>query len=214
MTRARLVPVPVAARLALLLLLPALGLPAEVEAQRRPTRGGPPTEMSRMEKALRARFAERVRRELGLSDAQHEELEEVAREYWSARAELAEHIRESRARTEEQAADLEADEALTLLGELIRLRMEEIELMRAEQERLLEFLTPVQVLRLMVLREELGARIRRLGRREPGESPRTGESHELPAGIGRRPAHRPTQSDRSGARTDLPIDETGRLGQV
>jgi hypothetical protein len=43
------------------------------------------------------------------------------------------------------------------------LRREEAELFREEQEALLDVLTPIQVLRLQELRQDLGQRIRALG---------------------------------------------------
>ena len=53
-------------------------------------------------------------------------------------------------------------EAAELLERMSVLRIQEAELFQAEQEALLEILTPVQVLQYVSLREQLGQRIRRL----------------------------------------------------
>jgi Spy/CpxP family protein refolding chaperone len=80
-------------------------------------------------------------------------------------------------------------EAAELLQRMSDLGFEEAELGRAEQEALLEILTPLQVLRLHQMREELGQRIRRLrgqsgrgdGRRGGGNG-RGGSDVPLPGG--------------------------------
>jgi hypothetical protein len=64
---------------------------------------------------------------------------------------------------------------------MAELRLQEAELFRAEQEALLEVLTPTQVLGLQALRQELGQRIRAL-RGGPGGD----ERGRRPGGPGRR----------------------------
>jgi len=73
-------------------------------------------------------------------------------------------------------------EATELLQRMSELRLEETELFRAEQEALLEILTPVQVLRLLQMREQLGQRIQRL-RGQSGRGDGRGDGRR--GGIGR-----------------------------
>lgn len=120
-----------------------------------------------VEERLRRSFARRIQEELGLTDEAGERLSEVVGAFAQVRAELLRDERGLRAGVDSLLAEDDEDGALTFLDELAALRLRETELLRAEQTSLLEVLTPVQVLRYLLLREELGSRIRRLRTRLP-----------------------------------------------
>jgi len=130
---------------------------------------------------------------LGLDEEQATRLSEVVQAFEGQRGELARRERETRRRVDEltDAADVGEAEALELLGLQAALRLEEAQLFRAEQDALLEVLSPGQVLELQELRQDLGRRIRELrgggrggdsrGSRGPGPRPdgRIGERRQL-----------------------------------
>ena len=91
------------------------------------------------------------------------------------RRDLARQEQATRRRVEALTLEGSSDdeEAMELLTRMADLRAEEAALFQAEQERLLEVLSPFQVLEFHSLREQLGERIRSLrrgqgGRRGPG----------------------------------------------
>jgi len=152
---------------ALATLLTAIPL----EAQRGPRRG-PDGDRAELEQRLRARMARMIQQRLGLEEQQADTLSAVVADFDQRRRELARQELATRRRVE--ALMLEGGEspaeARALLQRMAELRSEEAALFQTEQERLLEILTPVQVLRLQALRAELGRRIRALrgGRRGSG----------------------------------------------
>lgn len=153
--------------------------PASADAQRR--RGEPPNR-EQIEQRIRAQMGRMMQERLGLDEDQAEELSEVVRSFDGQRRELAQ--REFALRRQVEAlmdGDGDRDEARALLEQQADLRMREAELFRAEQEALLDVLSPTQVLELQDLRQDIGRRIRALrggdgpdgGRfRGPGPGPR------------------------------------------
>lgn len=151
-TMSRIVPIAVA--------LAVLAMPAPADAQRR--RGDPP-DRAQMEQRMRAMMGRMMQERLGLTEEEEARLSEVVESFDDQRRELFTREIETRRRVEElvQGAGDEA-EARALLELQAQLRLEEAELFRAEQEALLEILSPAQVLELRDLREDLGRRIRAL----------------------------------------------------
>lgn len=151
---------------------------------------------ARLEERIRARMGEIIRERLGLTEAEEQALSGVVQEYERRRRAL---LGEERAAREEVEALVKGSgedpaRAEELLQRIVTLRQREAELFREEQERLLQILTPSQVLELHHLRMEIGRRIRSLrggreggadrprGQRSPGEG--TG-AEGAPAGPGR-----------------------------
>jgi len=125
---------------------------------------------------IQTQFQGQIARELGLSPAQVRSLQEVFHSYGQARGSLLPRRMELMRRIREMNQGQPTEEqARLLLQELRQLRDEEARLLVDEENRLLEILTPTQVLRLQVLRDEFGDLIRRVDGRElpnfPGARP-------------------------------------------
>ncbi len=159
------------------LLVTALlvGLPQGLVAQR-PGGGG---QRAQMERRIQARFDNLVREELGLSDDQVQQLQDVVEDFNLQRREFFQRERGSRRRIAglgvgaagEELTDQEASE---ILAEMLELSGDEATLFREEQEAFLQILSAPQVVRFIVMRQRLGDRIRTLrggggpGRGQPG----------------------------------------------
>ena len=161
--------------------------PIVASAQAR-ARGPSPTRQELVER-IRERFENRIARELRLDDEQREVLGEVFSVFARSRAELLPQRREIERRISDHLTagpDGAEEDALGLLEEMRALREREAELLREEEDRLLEVLTPSQVLRLQALRDQFGNQIRRLrgdsSPRIPGDRPFRGP----PPGTGTR----------------------------
>lgn len=172
-------PVPRARLLGIVVVLAlcALSDGASVEAQRR--QGPPRRHRVDLERRVRQRMAQMVRQQLGLSDERARLLNEAVAEFQDDRDRLAERRRNARRRMNavmRGQVGVSDQEMEGLLAELAELREEEARIFREEQERLLQVLTPAQVLRFNVLREQLGERVRRLrgGQGPPGGPPGAG----------------------------------------
>lgn len=134
-----------------------------VSAQRGPPgERGPDREA--MQERIRERFGEIVRRQLGLDRAAQQALLEAVRESERERRTLLGREMELRKQLREQVEIaplrdpsplLEPAEARELLREMAAIREAELRLFRAEQERLLQVLTPPQLVRFYALREDL-----------------------------------------------------------
>jgi len=159
------------------LVIVALGLTAPaVSAQRMPPGGGRPQDREQLERRVRARFAETMQRRLGLTEEQSKRLEEVIGSLQSERMALGRDEQALRLRmqalmTEDSASDEDARDVLRQMEEL---RLREARLFQTEQERLLQVLTPVQVVRFHAMREQLAARIQELRGGPPGPGRRPG----------------------------------------
>lgn len=147
-------------------------IPDAASAQGRPSR--PPGDRGALEERVRARFAEIVRRELGLTAEQLQEIDEVVAPFQDQRRTLV--LREAALRRQMRpgnAADRSDQEARQILVEMTAVREEETRLFRSEMEGLQQTLTPAQTLRFYELRADLMERVQRLrqpgpGRRGPG----------------------------------------------
>jgi Spy/CpxP family protein refolding chaperone len=136
-------------------LLAASAGPLLAQADSGPPRG------PRIRERIEHRFAERLRHELDLTEEQAARLREVAQENGRRRRELRLRERTLRAALEEQLrkeAKAEQDSILRLTDDLLALRVEYAESWRQEMGDL-DFLTPAQRARLMVLRERLLHRV-------------------------------------------------------
>ncbi len=127
---------------------------------------------AQLEERVRAQMGRIMRERLGLDEEQAIRLSAVVEDFDGQRRELFGLEQGTRRRVEALLLEggRDQDEARQLIDRMGELREQEAELFRAEQEALLEVLTPVQVLRLQELRQDLGRRIRALGGRngEPG----------------------------------------------
>jgi Spy/CpxP family protein refolding chaperone len=160
-------------------LLLSMALVVPLEAQRGPPMGrrgegqGQRQDRAQLERRIRAQMGEMMRQRLGLSEAESQSLGEIVEEFEPARRGIAREEQAVRRRVEALTADEAATdgEASDLLARLADVRRRDAELFAEEQERLLEILTPLQVLRFHSLREQLGERIQRLrGQRGRGNS--------------------------------------------
>ena len=144
----------------LLVLLP---LPGPAEAQQRR-----PAQRPEMEAQIRERFQRMVWRELGLTEEQAREMNAVVEGFQEPRRELNQRQRILQRRMAGTGALLSESEALSVLEELAAVKDEEARLLREEQARLLEILSPPQLVRFYTLREQLATRIRQLRENRPG----------------------------------------------
>jgi len=152
----------------------ALGLwgALPVEAQRAPG-AGRPQDRAQLERRVRARFAEMMQRRLALTDEQSRALSAVVDGLQAERMELGRDEQVLRRRLEALLVDDEAsdEEARALLQRMTDLRAREARLFQDEQQKLLEVLTPTQVVRFHAMREQLAARIQQLRGGPPGRRP-------------------------------------------
>jgi Spy/CpxP family protein refolding chaperone len=157
--KTRLVPA-----LGVVLIALALGAPTAARAQ-----GQPPLARPELERRVRARFAETVREELGISAEQLERVQRVEASFLEARQQLRRREMTLRRRMLAGADTSRTEaEARARLDELAALRDEEARLFRTEMDAMLEVLTPPQALRFYELREQLMERVRRLRGLGPG----------------------------------------------
>ena len=134
--------------------------PADAQRFRR----GSAQDRAELEERVRARMARLIQQRLGLDEQQADSLSAVVAGFDARRRELSRQELAVRRRVEALMLEGGEDqnEARSLLDRMAGLRAEEAALYRDEQERLLEVLTPVQVLQLQALRADLGRRIRAL----------------------------------------------------
>ena len=154
-----------------------IALATPVAAQRGPPRGRGGASRLELERNMQRRFNDVVRSRLGLQGDVAGSLVEVVSSFRAERQALLERQRALQQRIRMGAPgarrprlqDIPDDEAPSILQEMIDLRSDELELFRHEQERLLEVLTPAQLVLYYVLREDLAARAR--GLRDGGPGP-------------------------------------------
>ncbi len=143
-----------------------LVLAAPVEAQRglQGRRGGLQNR-EQLEQRVRAEMGRMMRDQLALTEEQAEQLSEVVQRFAEQRRELFRLEQATRRRVEALMLEGGSDEeeATELLTRMADLRAQEAELLAVEQAALLEVLSPVNVLRMQSLRDQLGLRIRALG---------------------------------------------------
>ena len=150
-----------------------------LDAQRGGRRGGGTQDRAELEQRVRAQMSRMMKQRLGLTDEQAERLAEVTQSFEGRRRELARSEQATRRRVEALMLEGGDDdvEAVELLERMTELRSQEASLFMDEQVALLEVLTPVQVLRMQSMRNQLGQRIRALRRgrgRDPGDMRRPG----------------------------------------
>ncbi len=147
--------------LSLLVTLMVMAGAEELVAQRR---GGGAGQRAQMERRLQARFDDMVREELELSDDQVQGLQDVVGAFRIRRLEFSQDERNSRNRVGRLgsgggAGELTEQEATEILAEMLELSDGEATLFREEQEAFLQILSPLQVVRFIVMRQSLGDRI-------------------------------------------------------
>lgn len=144
-------------------------------------REGPPSR-AEMERRVRERFEAIVNRELGLSEAQGDELRRIVMDFQPERRALGR--RSMQLRQELSAADASLDDvrARALLDELVQVQEAEARILRQEIERMLTVLTPAQAVRFYTLRERMGERMRQLQDRVGGPAGRGGPGGGRPGG--------------------------------
>lgn len=125
---------------------------------------------------VQAEHERRMVEALGLTTAQSTELRGLLIRYRESRMEL---MRERASIRQDLARHGEAGgtdgEARRILDRMRALRARELEMQRAEEEALMEILSPSQILQLQVLRDHFSERIRQLeGDRPRGRPPETG----------------------------------------
>ncbi len=149
------------------LLIAALlvGGAEELVAQRRGGGGG---QRAQMERRIQARFDDLVREDLALSDDQWRQLQGTVEDFRTRRLEFVQSERNNRARVGRWGGpgggqELTEEEASEILAEMLELSGEEATLVREEQEAFLRILSAPQVVRYIVMRQQLlGDRIRSL----------------------------------------------------
>lgn len=154
-----------------------------------------PGDRAQLEERVRAQMGRVMRERLGLTDEQATRLSEVTQNFENERRELFSLERAARRRVEALLLEggTNQDEARELITRMGDLREREARLFREEQEALLDVLTPLQVLRLQELRQDLGRRIRALGGRDgqPRAGAGQGGNHGGRAGGGAQPRRVP-----------------------
>lgn len=161
---------PVRARLfmgATLLLI--LGAPAALEAQ-----SGQERELTReeMQARIHAQFERALSRDLGADAETRAEIQEILDSMREKRRALYERRRalaDRKADFQETGGD--EKEARRILSETRAIRAEEARIEAEEETRLLEIMSPAEVLKFQLLRDDFNERIRRMYRRGGAGSP-------------------------------------------
>ena len=141
-------------------------LAAPLEAQRGPAgRRGGGQDRELAERRVRAQMARMMQERLALSDEQSEQLSQVVRGFREQQRALYRLEEATRRRVDALLLEggTDEEEALELLARMADLRAQEAELRAAEEEALLEVISPVQLLVMQSMREQIGRRIRALG---------------------------------------------------
>ena len=120
-----------------------------------------------MELRIQARFDNLVREDLGLGEDQWRRLQGAGGDFRTRRLEFLQSERNTRARVGRLGGpaggqQLTEVEASAILAEMLGLGDEEATLLREEQEALLRILSPQQVVRYLVMRQQLGESVLRL----------------------------------------------------
>jgi hypothetical protein len=137
---------------------------------------------------VRARFQERLREELGLSDEEAKELRAISEEFGLRRRELSLEEQRIRLAVQRYMRGIGEEDPAALLEQTVELREREVRLYVEELDRLKEILTADQLLRFGVLREQLAQRIRQLTAQARQRRSRDPFSAGLSSAPPRRPA--------------------------
>lgn len=136
-------------------------------AQRVPGPGGP-QRREMLERQLRERTGEMVKRRLELTDAEMTRLQSTNRQFEQQRMSLFAKERETRqALRREMLAEDKANQARVaeLLDQTLSIERQRLDLLQSEQRELAKFLTPVQRAKLLGLQTELRRRAQDMRRR-------------------------------------------------
>jgi hypothetical protein len=151
---------------ATLLATIVLASPFSVVAQRMPMRGGPPGQQSRqeLEERVRARFGQMIQQRLGLDQETAQALNATVQSFQEERGQLAREQEALRKRVEAFALEGGGSnsDAQQLLDRMSDLRGQENQLYLSEQDSLAKVLTPSQLLRFNLMREQMAQRIQQL----------------------------------------------------
>jgi hypothetical protein len=126
-------------------------------------RRGQQQRIQELERRLQTRFGESIRTRLGLDAEKLRAVQGVMQTFQAERQTLNRAQTSLRYRLRDPAlASLSDEAARALLQETLSLQERELDLYRREQARLLEVLTPPQLVLFYSLRDELGQRIQQL----------------------------------------------------
>lgn len=170
-----------------------VGTPAPQAGRRAPTEA----ERAEMRERIHTRFLDMVSERLELNATQRTRVAAVLDQNADRRREIAEQGRTLR----QEAADLLRSDAPDdaraerILDQLTRLREQELQLWRAEQEALAGVLTPTQRLELMAIQARFNERVRDVRQAAPHAR-----------GEGRRPGGAPRTERQRPARAPAPVD--------
>lgn len=162
------------------------GAAGEGVAQQRRGPGPRAGDRAQLEERVRARFGEMIRARLGLTEEESARLGDVMHSFMERRQGLFQEEQALRRRTEALLLEEDAsgEEAASVLSRMTALRMEEARLFQAEQEALLQVLTPLQLVRFHAMREQLSQRVQQLrggdGPMVPGRGPPGGGADRGP----------------------------------
>jgi Spy/CpxP family protein refolding chaperone len=134
-----------------------------------PPPGGGQGRRADLERTLQLNFQRSVQSQLQLDQAQVQSLRGVTQTFQAERSALSRAQASLRYRLRDPALrDMDETAARALLTEMVTLQQQELDLYKREQEELLKFLTPVQVVRYYRLRDDLGQRVQQLRLRRGG----------------------------------------------
>jgi hypothetical protein len=128
----------------------------------------------RLRAMVTQRFMENYRRQAGLTDDQFGKFQEAVRRHWDDRRTLQQREQETMQALQDQLRPgVAADEAAVtrLLGELVAVQGDRVEKLRAEQQDLAAFLSPVQRAQLTIAFAQLEHQIEQLIQRRMGNGP-------------------------------------------
>lgn len=156
----------------MLLLLPVLGLVPVDAAAQSGARGGDELTREQMLERIHAQYERQLQIRLGVDAETRDEIQKILHSMRTERRALYQRKRALHRQREAFADDGGSEaQAREILAEARALRAEEARIAAEEEARLLEFLTPRQVLEFQILREEFNERVRRVYRRgDPGDS--------------------------------------------
>lgn len=175
-----------------LLVTMLVGSPLSLGAQRMPMRGRPPGQQSRqeLEERVRARFGQMIQQRLGLDQETAQALNATVQSFQEERGRLSRDQEALRRRVEAFAREGGGSntDAQQLLDRMNELRDQESRLYESEQDSLAKVLTPSQLLRFNLMREQMAQRIQQLrmgGMMGRGRGPGGGPGNGNPGGPGR-----------------------------
>jgi hypothetical protein len=124
-----------------------------------------------LERRVQQGFHRSIQNQLGWDQAKMQGLQEIMRSFQQDRMALNRAQASLRYRLRDPALpDMTEGEASALLEEMVSLQEQELDLYKMEQEKLLEVMTPLELVRFYRARDNLGQRLQELrqGRGRPG----------------------------------------------